>query len=276
MHSPDLMKTHTDMHTGLTTAQVEESRRLHGSNEMTPPSRDPWWVELARKFADPLIVILIAAAVISFIPVLLSPGEHSPIESIGIMCAVLLATTVGFVNEYRANKEFDILNKVNDVTPVRVLRDGKHTMVPKNELVVGDIVTLETGVEVPADGVVLESSSLRINQSSLTGESEPVLKVPTEEEETLPGAYPRNVVLRSTLVTDGHGIICVTKVGDKTEIGKVAEAATKETGAKSPLNLQLEGLSKAINVVGTSIAMILFISLVAHDALLGKFVLTCP
>ena len=276
MTTPNLMKTHTDMHTGLTTAQVEESRRLHGSNEMTPPSRDPWWVELARKFADPLIVILIAAAVISFIPVLLSPGEHSPIESIGIMCAVLLATTVGFVNEYRANKEFDILNKVNDVTPVRVLRDGKHTMVPKNELVVGDIVTLETGVEVPADGVVLESSSLRINQSSLTGESEPVLKVPNEEEETLPGAYPRNVVLRSTLVTDGHGVICVTKVGDKTEIGKVAEAATKETGAKSPLNLQLEGLSQAINVVGTSIAMILFISLVAHDALLGKFVLTCP
>ena len=196
------MKTTTDIHTGLTAAQVEESRKKYGSNEMTPPSRDPWWVELARKFADPLIVILIAAAIISFIPVLLSPGEHSPIESIGIMCAVLLATTVGFVNEYRANKEFDILNKVNDVTPVRVLRDGKHTMVPKNELVVGDIVTLETGVEVPADGVVLEASSLRVNQSSLTGESEPVLKVPTAEEETLPGAYPRNVVLRSTLVTD--------------------------------------------------------------------------
>lgn len=133
MRLPNLMKEFTDIHTGLTSAQVEENRRKYGSNEMTPPSRDPWWVELARKFADPLIVILIAAAVISFIPVILSPGEHSPIESIGIMCAVLLATTVGFVNEYRANKEFDILNKVNDVTPVRVLRDGKHTMVPKND-----------------------------------------------------------------------------------------------------------------------------------------------
>lgn len=269
-----IMKPTTNINTGLTSAEVEASRKKHGSNQMTPPSRDPWWVELARKFADPLIVILIAAAIISFIPVLISPGEHSCIESIGIMCAVLLATTVGFVNEYRANKEFDILNKVNDVTPVRVLRDGKHTMVPKNELVVGDIVTLETGVEVPADGIVLESVSLRINQSSLTGESEPVLKTPEEEEETLPGAYPRNIVLRSTLVTDGHGIICITKVGDATEIGKVAEEATKETGAKSPLNLQLESLSQAINVLGTTIALLLFASLVAHDALLGRFVLS--
>ena len=264
---------YTDIHTGLTSAQVEASRKEHGSNQLTPPERDPWWVQLLEKFTDPLIVILIVAAVISFIPVIFVPG-HSWIESAGIVGAVLLATVVGFVNEYKANKEFDILNQVNDVTPVRVLRDGKHTTVPKNELVVGDIVTLETGEEVPADGVVLESIGLRINQSSLTGESEPVLKTPEEEEEALPGAYPRNVVLRSTLVAEGHGIICITKVGDATEIGKVAEAASEESEIKSPLNQQLDGLSKGINVLGSSIAFILFVSLIVQDAIKGNFALS--
>ena len=263
------MAQYTDPHTGLTSAQVEESRKLHGSNQLTPPERDPWWVQLLEKFTDPLIVILMVAAVISFIPVLIA--DHSPIESIGIILAVLLATLVGFINEYKANKEFDILNQVSDTEPVRVVRDGKHCQVPKNELVVGDIVTLGTGEEVPADGVVLESVSLRINQASLTGESEPVLKTSEEVEETLAGAYPRNIVLRSTLVSEGHGIICITKVGDATEIGKVAEAASEESEEKSPLNQQLDGLSKGINVLGSSIAFFLFCSLIVHDTICGDF-----
>lgn len=213
------------------------------------------------------------AAVISFIPVIFVPG-HNWLESAGIVCAVLLATIVGFVNEYKANKEFDILNKVNDTTPVRVLRDGKHCMVPKTEVVVGDIVTLETGEEVPADGEVLEASSLKINQSSLTGESEPVDKAPGNGGESTPGAYPANMVLRSTLVAEGNGIICVTRVGDATEIGKVAEAAAEEDETKSPLNQQLDDLSKGINVAGSSIAFFLFCSLIAHDAITGTFVMS--
>lgn len=263
------MSKYTDPHKGLSSAEVEESRKLHGSNQLTPPSRDPWWVQLLEKFTDPLIVILIVAAVISFIPVIIA--DHSPLESIGIIMAVLLATLVGFINEYKANKEFDILNQVSDSEPVRVVRDGKHCQVPKNELVVGDIVTLGTGEEVPADGVVLESVSLRINQASLTGESEPVLKTNEEVEEKLAGAYPRNVVLRSTLVSEGHGIICITKVGDATEIGKVAEAASEESAEKSPLNQQLDGLSKGINVLGSSIAFFLFASLIVHDTIRGNF-----
>lgn len=266
------MAQYTDPHTGLTSAQVEESRKLHGSNQLTPPERDPWWVQLLEKFTDPLIVILMVAAVISFIPVLIA--DHPSIESIGIILAVLLATLVGFINEYKANKEFDILNQVSDTEPVRVVRDGKHCQVPKNELVVGDIVTLGTGEEVPADGVVLESVSLRINQASLTGESEPVLKTAEEVEETLAGAYPRNIVLRSTLVSEGHGIICITKVGDATEIGKVAEAASEESEEKSPLNQQLDGLSKGINVLGSSIAFFLFCSLIVHDSICGSFSLS--
>ncbi len=266
------MNKYTDIHTGLSSAEVEASREKYGSNQLTPPSRDPWWVQLLEKFTDPLIVILMVAAVISFIPVIIA--DHSPIESIGIITAVLLATLVGFINEYKANKEFDILNQVSDTEPVRVVRDGKHCQVPKNELVVGDIVTLGTGEEVPADGVVLEAISLRINQASLTGESEPVLKTAEAVEETLAGAYPRNVVLRSTLVSEGHGIICITKVGDATEIGKVAEAASEESDEKSPLNQQLDGLSKGINVLGSSIAFFLFVSLIVHDTIKGGFVLS--
>lgn len=264
---------YTDVHAGLSSAEVEASRKKYGSNQLTPPSRDPWWVQLLEKFTDPLIVILMVAAVISFIPVIFVPG-HSWIESAGIVGAVLLATTVGFINEYRANKEFDILNQVNDITPVRVLRDGKHRMVSKNELVVGDIVTLGAGEEVPADGVVLESVSLKINQSSLTGESEPVLKHPGADEESLPGAYPANIVLRSTLVAEGNGVICITKVGDATEIGRVAEAASAESESKSPLNQQLGALSQGINVLGFSIAFILFVSLVVHDVMRGNFALS--
>ena len=266
------MDKYTDIRTGLSSAEVEASRRAHGTNQLTPPERDPWWKELLEKFTDPLIVILMVAAVISFIPVIFVPG-HSWVESAGIVGAVLLATTVGFVNEYKANKEFDILNKVNDVTPVRVLRDGKHISIPKNELVVGDIVTLETGEEVPADGVVLESCSLHVDQSSLTGESLPVRKHAESGEEPLPGAYAANIVLRSTMVTEGHGVICVTHVGDATEIGKVARAAAEEDDTKSPLNQQLDDLSKGINVVGSSIAFFLFVSLVAHDTITGSFAL---
>lgn len=267
------MNINTDMTRGLTAEEVAASRKQYGSNQLTPPARDPWWKELLEKFTDPLIVILMVAAAISFIPVIFVPG-HSWVESAGIICAVLLATVVGFVNEYKANKEFEILNKVNDTTPVRVLRDGKHCMVPKTEIVVGDIVTLETGEEVPADGEVLEASSLKINQSSLTGESEPVDKVPGSGDEDYSGAYPPHLVLRSTLVAEGHGIIRVTRVGDATEIGKVAESAAEEDENKSPLNRQLDDLSKGINVAGSSIAFFLFCSLIAHDAITGSFVMT--
>lgn len=262
----------TDIHKGLSAEEVELSRKTHGSNQLTPPEHDPWWVQLLEKFTDPLIVILMVAAVISFIPVIFDPG-HSWVESAGIVGAVLLATTVGFVNEYRANKEFDILNQVNDVTPVRVVRDGQHVMVPKNDLVVGDVVLLETGEEVPADGILRKVVSLRINQSSLTGESEPVLKTLDGENTEAEGAYATNLVLRSTMVTEGHGIMVVTKVGDNTEIGKVAKAATEDNDQKSPLNQQLDDLSKGINVAGFSIAAILFASLVAHDTMLKVFVL---
>lgn len=267
------MQQLTDINTGLTDAEVEASRKAHGSNLLTPPPRDPWWKELLEKFTDPLIVILIVAAVISFIPVIFVPG-HSWVESAGIVCAVLLATVVGFVNEYKANKEFDILNKVNDTAPVRVLRNGHHSMIPKTDVVVGDIVTLETGEEVPADGIILEASCLKVNQSSLTGESEPVQKTLSDQQEGAPGAYPPNLVLRSTLVSEGHAVFCVTHVGDATEIGKVAVAAAEEDENKSPLNQQLDDLSKGINVVGSSIAFFLFCSLVAHDTLAGTFVLS--
>lgn len=267
------MAQYTDPQTGLSSKQVEESRKKYGSNLMTPPARKPWWVQLLEKFTDPLIVILLVAAAVSFIPVIMG-DTHKLIESSGILGAVLLATTVSFFNEYKAGKEFDILNRVSDVAPVRVVRDGKHCQIPKSELVVGDIVTLGTGEEIPADGVVVESVAMKINQASLTGESEPVLKTPEAEDEDLPGAYPANLLLRSTLVSEGTGVFCVTKVGDATEIGKVARAASEDNGEKSPLTLQLDGLCQGISVVGFSLALFLFSSLVVRGSMLGTFVLT--
>lgn len=259
--------------TGLTESEVIESRKKYGDNSLAPVERDPWWKQLLEKFSDPLIQILLLAAGISLIPALLVPG-HSCLESVGILSAVLLATFVSFINEYKANKEFDVLNQVNDVIPVRVLRDGHYTQVPKTDLVVGDIVLLEVGEEIPADGQVIEAVSFQVNQASLTGESESVHKHPHLESDELPGAYASNVVLRSTLVTDGHAVIEVTKVGQNTEIGKVAQASTEETENETPLQQQLSQLSKGINVVGSSIATCLFVALVVRDVLRGEMILT--
>ncbi|HNJ44262.1 MAG TPA: cation-transporting P-type ATPase, partial [Acidobacteriota bacterium] len=161
---------------GLTSAEVEASRQKHGINVLTPPERDPWWKLFLEKFDDPVIRILIIAAVIA-IGVGIAEGEY--LEGIGIVVAILLATVLAFLNEYQANKEFDILNQVSDDVPVKVIRDGAYTTVPRKEIVVGDLVLLEAGEETPADGRLIEAVSLQIDESRLTGESVPASKVAT-------------------------------------------------------------------------------------------------
>lgn len=256
---------------GLTAAEIKLSRQNHGDNLMTPAKPQAWWKLLLEKFEDPIIRILMVAAIISLIA---GAFEGHYIESIGIVCAVLLSTGLAFINEYKASKEFDILNKVNDESPVRVLREGQFQQVPKCDIVVGDIVLLEIGEEIPADGAIIESMGMEVNQASLTGESESVSKHEFLNKGELPGAYASNVVLRSTLVTDGHGVIQVTAVGDHTEIGKTARAATEDTENETPLNQQLSSLGKAIGVLGLIIASGLFFALIARDSLSYKLVLT--
>ncbi len=262
---------------GLTSAEVEVSRQKHGNNIITPPERDPWWKMFLEKFDDPVIRILIIAAAIA-IAVGIVDGQI--IEGIGIVIAILLATTLAFVNEYRASQEFEILNQVNEEVQIKVIRNGHVTVVPRKDLVVGDIVLLELGDEVPADGVVLEAVSLEINEARLTGEAIPVTKVKTEELEeevtsTDETTFPLNKVFRGTMCVDGNGIIEISAVGDGTYIAEILrEATTMETGDETPLNRQLDRLSKAIGVVGLVVALMIFVALVLRGLATGELSLT--
>ena len=252
---------------GLTPAEVEASRREHGENLLAPPPRIPWYRQLLAKFDDPVIRILIIAALIA-----MGTGEF--VEGGGILLAVLLATGLAFLNEFKAEKEFDILNKVSDDTPVKAVRGGSFQMIPKRDVVVGDILFVELGEELPADGEVLEAVNLQVDQSKLTGESDPVAKFPAGEQPATGGGetdtYPPHLVLRGTPVVDGHGFIRITAVGNATEIGRTATAAGEEVEEATPLNRQLGQLSKLIGVVGFSISSITFAALVIHAATTGN------
>lgn len=264
---------HIAKHKGLNAAEVEQRRREHGANVITPPERDPWWVLFLEKFDDPVIRILLIAAVIA-ISVGAIHGDY--IEGIGIIIAVLLATTLAFFNEYQANKEFDILNQVNDDVPIKVVRDAVFTTVPRKDIVVGDLVLIEAGEEIPADGMLVEAVSLQVNESGLTGESEPNTKVARDfpdKASMKKTTYPADMLLRGAMVLDGHGMYEVSAVGDGTEIGKTARAAAEETGEPTPLNHQLEKLSKVIGTVGLSIATATFVALVVRGVLANELVL---
>ena len=266
----------TKVYEGLNASQVVIQREIFGDNLISPPVKTPWWKLFLEKFEDPIIRILIIAALVAT-AVGLVDGNY--IEGIGIIVAILLATTLSFLNEFKANKEFDLLNKVTDDEPIKVIRDSEYTTIPKKDLVVGDIVLIETGEEIPADGTVFEAISLQVNESSLTGESVAVTKISTEHLETASlkeKAYPADKVLRGTFVVDGHGILEITAVGDSTEIGKTAKASMEETGVKTPLNLQLEKLSKIIGVFGFSTAGVTFLALTVRDVLIQELVLTMP
>ena len=251
---------------GLTDKQVNESRAKWGTNDLTPPARESWVKLLLGKFNDPIIKLLLFATLLSLIT---GYFHGSMVESFGIIIAVFLATFLAFINEFKAGKEFDILNKVNDSTLVKVYRDGAVCQVPKNEIVVGDVVVLAQGDEIPADGMLLESMDLAVNESSLNGESKPSTKthVPVEK---FSGAYSPNWVYRGTTVSEGDGIFEVKSVGDNTEIGKTARQASELTGAETPLNKQLNNLSGVIGKVGFAVAGLTFAALVVRDIIVGK------
>ncbi len=270
----DEARRHDAQFTGLTAEEVRQSREKHGMNVLTPPKRDPWWRLYLEKFDDPVIRILMIAAIIA-VGVGIVEGKYA--EGLGIMVAIFLATTLAFINEYKAGREFDILNEVNDMVPVKVVRGGHITTAPKMDLVVGDVVLIESGDEVPADGEVLQAISLKMDESSLTGESKPSGKYPknckAKHHESAP-TYPAHKVYLGTLVRDGHGTIRLTAVGDHTEIGHIAKPATEDTGIQTPLNKQLERLSKLIGVCGFLIAGLVFVALVVRGGFSGDLTLT--
>ncbi|WP_317309366.1 calcium-translocating P-type ATPase, PMCA-type [Phocaeicola plebeius] len=249
--------------TGLTDAQVLESRKKHGANILTPPEKDPLWKQFLEKFEDPLIIILMIAGVlsigISFYEYFgLNEGFTVFFEPIGIFVAILLATGLAFYFELKADKEFAILNQVNDDELVEVIRNGNATLIPKKDVVVGDIVIINTGAEVPADGELLECVSLNIDESTLTGE--PMCHKSVDEKDfDLDATYPTNHVLKGTKVMEGHGIFRVTAVGDKTENGKVFVAAQIDDSVKTPLNEQLDGLSALITKLSYGFAVLVVV-----------------
>ncbi len=250
---------------GLSDNQIKENRAKYGSNDLTPPARESWVKLLLGKFNDPIIKLLLFATVLSFIT---GYFHGSIIESLGILLAVFLATFISFINEYKAGKEFDILNQINDTTLVKVYRNGTVTQVPKNELVVGDVVIVTQGDEIPADGKLLEAIELSVNESSLNGESAPSAKTHLPVKE-FKGTYSPNFIYRGTTVAEGDGVMEVTAVGDNTEIGKTARQAAELTGAKTPLNKQLDKLSSLIGKVGFAVAGLTFAALVIRDYALG-------
>lgn len=253
---------------GLTKQEVEESRRLHGENILTPPEKASLWSQFLEKFNDPIIKILLVAWLLSMIIAGVhcwgpeAKGFTAFLEPIGIFFAIMLASCVGFFFEMKANKAFDVLNTVNDDTLVKVIREGNICQVTKKEVVVGDIVVLETGEEVPADGYLLEAISLQINESTLTGE--PIISKTTNEAEfDHEATYPSNRVMRGTTVVDGHGVMKVELVGDATGYGKVYEGSQIESDVETPLQIQLKGLAGVISKGGYTVAGLTFVALLA-------------
>ncbi len=260
------MSTQKDdyFHLGLTDKEVLQSRENNGINLLTPPKRPSLWKLYLEKFEDPVVRVLLIAAVFSLI---ISIVENEYAETIGIITAILLATGIGFFFEYDANKKFDLLNAVNEETLVKVIRNGHIQEIPRKDVVVGDIVMLETGEEIPADGLLLEAISLQVNESNLTGEpiiNKTVIEADFDEEAT----YASNLMMRGTTVVDGHGSMQVLKVGDATEIGKVAKQSTEENLEPTPLNIQLTKLANLIGKIGFTVAGLAFAIFFIKDIVL--------
>lgn len=248
-------------HLGLTNEEVLQSREKNGINLLTPPKRPSLWKLYLEKFEDPVVRVLLIAAVFSLI---ISIIENEYAETIGIIAAILLATGIGFYFEYDAGKKFDLLNAVNEETLVKVIRNGHVHEIPRKDVVVDDIVILETGEEIPADGILLEAISLQVNESNLTGEpviNKTVIEAEFDEEAT----YDSNRVMRGTTVVDGHGTMRVLHVGDATEIGKVARQSSEDNLEPTPLNIQLTKLANLIGKIGFTVAGIAFLVFFVKD-----------
>ena len=247
---------------GLGDAQVEASRSQHGENVLTPPRRTSYWKLYLDKYHDPIIQILLVAALVSL---LLAFIERDFMETLGIILAVVIATTVGFYFECDAARRFNVLTAMNEDQRVKVRRNGRVTEVKRREVVVGDIILVEVGDEIPADAQLVEAVNMQVDESSLTGEPLTTKSIDATKEGN--EAYPPNVILRSTMVMNGRGTAVVTAVGDATEIGKVAQKSTESTSVKTPLNIQLDKLAKLISKIGTIVSVAAFVIFLVHDIL---------
>ena len=246
---------------GLSEREVTESRQKYGDNTLTPPRKTSMWQLYLEKYKDPIIQILLVAATISLVLAIVK-GEY--METIGIFIAIFLATTIGFYFERDAARKFRILTSFNEDQPVKVRRDGHVMNIPRGQVVVGDLVLVETGDEVPADGRLAISSNLQIDESSLTGEQLTSKHADADDSDSGDEAFPKNMLLRSTMVMNGMAEFVVTAVGDNTEIGHVARSSNEKTGVKTPLHNQLDRLAKLISKIGITVAVVAFLLFLLH------------
>ena len=249
---------------GLSREQVSASRNKYGENVLTPPKKTSLWKLYIDKYRDPIIEILLVAAAISLV---LAFINNDFMETLGIFLAIFLATTVGFYFEVDAAKKFNVLTAMNDDQPVKVRREGKVMEIPRREVVVGDIILVEVGDEIPADARLLSAVNLQVDESALTGEPLTTKSLNADDKDRHAAAYPTNIILRSTMVMNGHGEAVVEKIGDSTEIGKVARQSTEVTHTKTPLNIQLGKLASLISKFGFGVAIAAFVIFLVHDIL---------
>lgn len=250
---------------GLSAREVEESRALHGKNLLTPPKETPWWKLYLEKFEDPIIAILLMATAISLVFGFI---HNDFIESLGIIFAVLIATGVGFWQEYSAKKKFDAMRSDKDYEAVKVRREGAVTEITKDQLVVGDVVILSAGDEIPADIRLFEATEMKVSESAMTGESVAIGKHPLTEPYTGSGFAP-DLLLRGTTIEQGMGLGVVTAVGDATEIGKTTRQASEEVESKTPLEEKLTELAAKINIAAFSVGILMIVVLNIVHFVLG-------
>jgi Ca2+-transporting ATPase len=241
---------------GLSASQIDELRKQYGSNTMTPPVRDPLWKQYLKKYNNPIIKILLIAVAISMV-VFLIKGEGL-LDTIGILIAVLLATGIAFFNEYRSSKEFDVLNARRDDVAVKVIREGHPTTVPSRDIVVGDLILLEAGDAIPADGWVISADDFYSDESAFTGETEPVNKTPKAQ------------ILKGAFITAGKGQIIAAAVGDSAQMGVIAASLGIDHVSLTPLEKKLEVLASTISKFGYAMAILIFVSLLIRGIIFGE------
>ena len=242
---------------GLSSESVHEMREQYGKNELTPPQRTALWRQFLEKFNDPIIRILLVAVFISAIVSIIEGGGL--VDTIGILLAVLLATSISFVTEYRSNREFEALNAMREDTGIKVIRDDRAATIPMRDLVVSDLVLLEAGDVVPADGYLLLASHFEVDESAFTGESEPI------------GKIVEGIVLKGTLVTAGRGRMLIGATGNATRMGQIAAELAEGSRPETPLQLKLRRLATIISKFGYLMAGLIIATLMIEGIFTGVF-----
>lgn len=271
----ELLATYgADANRGLTEAQAQKNKEQYGANALTRRKPDSLLKRLWDAATEPMLLMLIAAGLIALavnIVRQVTGGEADFLECVGVFVAIALSVVISVVMEGRSAKAFEALSKINADMVVRAVRDGQTVTLQSADLAVGDVVLLSAGDKVPADGRLLESTALRVDESALTGESFPVKKdselVLTDEKTSL--AERANMLYSGTFVTEGNGRLLVTAVGDATEFGKIAGELGNAEKSSTPLQEKLARLGKTITVLGVIAAGIVFVAQLISFALHG-------